>query len=348
MNIINIKKLSMNKIIKANGLLRIILILLLSSNVKELEEYLNFRKITNFENKSVLRIFIITHKDFKNYRYNPIYSIVTNNKKHFIKKYILDTFFAIEGKLYKMKRAYSEMWHIYYIYQIYKNEKITSKYIGFNHYRRYFNFTDDIPNIEFLFEKYDAILGEPIKINKTIKEQFCEYHICATYNEILDIIKENKSEYYETALKVSKENTIYPCNLFIMKKKDFFKYCEFIFDVLFEFDKRKKFNSDEDVLNYTKKIMNNSIECYYQSRLEAFLSERMSNIFFKQHFKKIKTFDFGDYKITKYQNYSLYQSNVIFKKKMNVKISISLKKKKLFLLLIIVSITYIKIFILSD
>jgi len=337
----------MIKAININELLRIILILLLLSNNKEFDEYINFLNRINSENKSVLKIFIMTHKDFKNYRYNPVYSIVANNRKLFKKKYKLDTFFAIEGKLYKMSRAYGEMSNIYYIYQLYKDGNITSKYIGLNHYRRYFNFTDNIPNIEDLFEKYDAILCDPEDIYQEMMEQYCKSHICETYHEILEIIKENRPEYYKTALKSSKEKRIYPGNLFIMKKDDFFKYCEFIFSLLFEFDKRKKLYSDEDVLNYTKKFFNDS-NSYYQSRLEGFLAERIGTIFFNQHFKRIKTFKIGNYNATKYQRYSVFQPNIIFKKKMNLSISISTKEKKLLLLIIITSITFFNRFLNNE
>ena len=73
-----------------------------------------------------------------------------------------------------------------------------------------------------------------------------------------------------------------------MKKYDFYNYCKFMYDILFEFDKRHNFSSDDDILNYSMKYFYNREEYYYQSRLEGFLSERISNIFFKQYFKKIK------------------------------------------------------------
>ena len=230
---------------------------------------------------------------------------------------------------------------------MYKNGNISSKFIGINHYRRYFNFTDKIPNIEELFDNYDIILSEPVNLNLTMIQQYCQNHICEAYNEILNIIKEIKPEYYKTALKSSEEKTIYSCNLFIMKKKDFFKFCEFIFDVLFEFDRRKNFTSDEDVLNYTKSIFKNSSDYYYQSRLEAFLSERMSNIFFRHHFKRIKTFSVGNYNTSKY---SLFKPNIIFRKKINLEkftYFIQYNKKKFILLLMIIFISYFNCFFLN-
>ena len=121
---------------------------------------------------------------------------------------------------------------------------------------------------------------------------------------MLDIIKDNKPEYYEAAKKVSALKKIYYCNIFIMKKLDFYKYCKFIFDILFEIDKRHNFTSDKDVLKYTKKYFNGSRKYYRQARLQGFLAERVSNIFYYKNFKKIKTFKIGRY------NYSIKNNNI--------------------------------------
>ena len=284
------------KFIDKSKILKLLLILSLIENNFELNDYIDYRKKNHFNNQSILKIFIMTHKDFKNNRYNPIYKIVADDKSQLKRKYNLNIFYSNEGKLYNMSRAYGEMSKLYYIYDLYKNGNISSKYIGMNNYRRYFDFTDDIPNIEDIFDNYDIILNSPSKLQENIKTQFCESHICDNYNEILEIIKDIKPDYYEYALKTSQKKYIYFCNLFIMKKNDFFKYCDFIYDVLFEFDRRHNFTSDEDVLNYTMKFYkNNSSMFYYQSRLQGFLAERISNIFYQKNFKRIRTFDFGNY-----------------------------------------------------
>lgn len=243
----------------------------------------------------------MTHRDFRNYRYNPVYSIVVDDKTVLKKKYNLDIIYANKGKLYNMRRAYGEMSKLYYIYQLYKNGTNSSKYIGLNHYRRYFNFTDIIPNLNDIFNNYDAILGRPYIFQRGIKLQFCDSHDCKKYDEMVNIIKDIKPQYYQTAMAISKEKKFYCCNLFIMKKQDFLKYCEFIFDILFEFDRRNNFTSDQDLFNYVKKIYVSEFRQYYQTRLEAFLSERIGNIFYSYHFKKIKIFNFGYYgNFTKY------------------------------------------------
>ena len=240
--------------------------------------------------ETVLKIFIMAHKDFKNLRNNSVYSIVVDDKSQLKKKYNLSIIYAKEGKLYNMRRAYCEMSKLYYIYQLYKDGTISSKYIGLNHYRRYFSFNDNIPDIDNILKNYDVILSKPFLYPQGIKKQFCQYHNCSKYEEILEIIKIFKPEYYKTAIKVSSEAKMYCCNIFIMKKNDFLKYCKFIFDILFEFDKRNNFASDEDVLNFTKKLYNNTQKAYTQSRLQGFLAERISNIFFYHNFRRIKMF----------------------------------------------------------
>ena len=232
----------------------------------------------------------MTHKDFKNRRYNNAYVIVGDDKSKIKNKYNLTVLFAERGKLYNMSRAYGEMAKLNYIYQLYKEGNITSKYIGLNHYSRYFEFTDKIPDLDKIFKNNDVILPTKSFLNRNVMERYCLGHICQNFIDAMDIIKIKQPDYYKTALKFAKQKKIYYYNIFIMKKVDFFKYCEFIFDILFEFDRRYNFKTDKDILNYTNKIFNQTKKAYRQSRLQGFLSERLSNIFYNKHFKRIKEY----------------------------------------------------------
>ena len=257
---------------------------ILENDFKKLKnDYIKYNVQNNSQNESILKIFIMTHKDFNLQRTNSAYTIVADDKSQLKQKYNLSIIYAENGRLYKMKRAYGEMSKLYYIYQLYKTGQMSSKYIGLNHYRRYFKFRDNIPDIDDIFKNYDVILNRASVFKIGMRNQFCKCHICKNYDEIIDIIKDIKPEYYESAIKTINLTRIHYCNIFIMKKSDFLKYCEFMYDVLFEFDRRHNLTSDEDVLNY----VNNDI---YQSRLQGFLSERLGNIFYFQNFKKIKMF----------------------------------------------------------
>jgi hypothetical protein len=197
--------------------------------------------------------------------------------------------YANKGALYQKRIAYGEMSKLYYIYGLYKTGALSSKYIGLNHYRRYFNFLDNIPDLDKIFENYDIILNDKYWFKSNSKNQYCSSTLCQPLEEVINIIKEKKPEYYKTAIESLYAKDGYICNIFIMKKGDFFKYCEFIYDILFEFDKRYNFTSDKDVANYMKKYYPKNL-IHFHMRMQGFLAERLSTIFFTHNFKKIKTF----------------------------------------------------------
>ena len=271
---------------------------------KENEKEIYLRKLNqekSINNTNNINIFIMTHKDFYNIITNQIYKIIADDQIQIKNKYSLQVIYANKGKLFKKSQAYGEMAKLHYIYELYKNGNLSSKYIGLNHYNRYFIFTDNIPNLDDIFENYDVILNEPLNFDINIRDKYCIIHICNNFDEILEIIKEIKPLYYETALEVANSTDLYACNMFIMKKEDFLNYCKFIFDILLEFDKRNNFTSDEDVLRYVKKYFNDSRDVYYQSRMQGFLAERIGTIFFMKYFKKIKQFNII-YKNRRYLN----------------------------------------------
>ena len=63
--------------------------------------------------------------------------------------------------------------------------------------------------------------------------------------------------------------------------------------MLFELDRRYNITTDEDVRTLLIKEaqeaekLNKTLDIDYQRKLEAFLSERICNIFYERHFKKI-------------------------------------------------------------
>ena len=254
----------------------------------------------NIYGKNYLNLYIITHKDFKNEFTNKFYKILCDERQQLKNSYNLEIINTNnENELYSKKKGYSEGSKIYYIWKQYKNKNIDSKYVGFNHYSRIFSFMNNIPNLEKIFKYYDVILNNHIDLGKkTIKELYYENHYGPDIENIIDIIKEKFPDYYESALKVLNSNKIYYCNVFIMKKDDFIKYGNFVFSVLSEFDKKHNLKSDNDIKNYVMNVnkfikrKDRSFKSYEefietQSRIEGYLMERLSNVFFGYHFKKI-------------------------------------------------------------
>src|SRR3712207_6004570 len=137
------------------------------------------------------------------------------------------------------------------LYWAYKNLKC--EYIGLCHYRRYFtmknifkraiqtnNKLDLILNksqIEELLSKYNVIL--PKKRNyyiETIESHYKNAHHIEDLKKVEKIIETDYPEYMESFKSVMNGRTLHLYNMFIMKKDDFDKYCEWLFHILFKLE----------------------------------------------------------------------------------------------------------------
>jgi len=248
----------------------------------------------NSTKSNFLNLYIITHKDFNNYITNPNYKILCDDYYQLKNNYTLNIINTKNNnELFKKRIGYSEGSKIYYIWKQYKNNIIKSKYVGFNHYRRIFNFGNNIPDLDKIFKKYDVILNRRFKSKFSLKKQYYKSHTEKDLNEVLNIIKKKFPKYYSIALKTIKSKNFYICNIFIMKSEDFIKYGNFVFTILNEFDKKNNLISDENIKDYVLKIKKKKkknkrkkFKIEYQRRLQGFLLERISNIFYNYHFKK--------------------------------------------------------------
>lgn len=227
-----------------------------------------------------LDIFICTHKDFDKKVSNNVYKILDSRK---IKK---------EYKIFGILDDYimSEWLHLFYL-----AERVELKeYIGICHYRRYYNFLDDIPNVEDILKEYDIIIRKPIKIPTTIKNQYKYCHNIEDLDILGDILKEQFKEYYETYKLFLNSRMMIPCNMFIMKRNDFLKFMKFVKEIVKEFfwrvgidfEKRIKDNENKYLKNFSP---NNTYT--YQIRLLTYVLERLTNIYIFKNFKKLKAYD---------------------------------------------------------
>lgn len=166
--------------------------------------------------------------------------------------------------------------------------------VGLNHYRRYFDFirkwpqfsadkhfmaTDDFlkqdyifPNIEGLLSKYDIILPVARHWRVSNTQQYKDYHIAKDWEMLRRIIKERHPEYipaFEKTMDRSNKSVGY--NMFITHWKHFNAYSEWLFDILFEVERRVP-----------------PIDDPIQSRIYGYMSERLINVFCEYHHLKIK------------------------------------------------------------
>ena len=243
------------------------------------------------EYETLVNMYISTHKDFKNNVItNQAYKILCDQKSQLKQKYNIEIIETNKDNiLYPKNRGYSEGSKIYPIWKQYKEGKISSKYVGLFHYRRVFPFKNDIPNLDEIFQNYDVIVKKRYTHKTTTYEQFNQCHIVHFLNESVDIIKEKYPEYYGDAQKFLSQNWVNFCNIFIAKKEDFIKWGEFVFGVLLELDRRYNLTNDDDIkklIMKEAKILKKNLNIDYQARLEAFLMERIGNMFYEHHWKK--------------------------------------------------------------
>ena len=132
-------------------------------------------------------------------------------------------------------------------------KNLDADYMGLVHYRRYFSITRKIPKetekkmdcilkqqeIENILDNVDIIL--PQKRNYYIETLYSHYKN-TMYVEPLDetkkIIEEKYPEYLEEFDKLHRRTSGHMFNMFIMKKEVLNEYCTWIFDILFELEKR--------------------------------------------------------------------------------------------------------------
>ena len=130
---------------------------------------------------------------------------------------------------------------------------MNAEYIGLAHYRRHFTKCKKIPkNKEQKFDilltqaEADKLLNDSDVIVPKLRNYYIEnlykHYEHTMYVEPLDetgrIIKEKYPEYYEEFNKLHKRKSAHMFNMFIMKKDVLNEYCIWLFDILFELEKR--------------------------------------------------------------------------------------------------------------
>ncbi len=132
-------------------------------------------------------------------------------------------------------------------------KNLAADYLGLVHYRRYFtrkkffmSYGKDKMKLVLsdkeagqLCEKYDVII--PRKRQYYIESLYSHYkhtHYACHLDETMLIIQEKYPEYVEMYKRVLKQTNGYMFNMFIMKKNLSDAYCEWLFDILFELEKR--------------------------------------------------------------------------------------------------------------
>lgn len=161
--------------------------------------------------------------------------------------------------------------------------------IGFCHYRRFFQFQNVCKDINDVYEdelithkdnfifrnmtlhNYDIILPEPIIFDKNLHLQYSEMHCEIDLIILRKIILDYSPEYIVSFDEVFNNNIFYPYNMFITHKNLFDNYCNWLFLILFELEKKIQIPND-----------------FYQRRIFGFIGERLLNVWVLHNNLKVK------------------------------------------------------------
>lgn len=222
-------------------------------------------------------IFICTHTNYNIPVKNDVYKLISCGAKD-IEGAIMDN---TGDNISRLNGFYCELSGIYWVW---KNWELKD-YVGFCHYRRYFEFMDDVPNMDN--EDCDVIILEPIKLDYSMRDAYSNWHNVDDLDLIIDIAKYEYGVYHNETLSTNLFNAR---NMFIMSKDLFNEYCEFLFGVLTEYCKRKNIKSMVDV--YCQVLSNpkygHRYKYKHQARIGGFLAERLMQTWVSWKQLKIK------------------------------------------------------------
>lgn len=158
------------------------------------------------------------------------------------------------------------------------------KYIGLNHYRRYFDFNKvvkrpmncynisidevdnsifSLPNLDEMFKNCDIILPSPNIYPFSLEDDYRRCHIDEDLQHVRKIINEFYPEYSQSYIDtIIFNNSLSHYNMFLTKYNIFEEYSRWIFDVLF------KLEGKISISNYPA-----------QARVFGYISERLLNVY---------------------------------------------------------------------
>lgn len=242
---------------------------------------------------SKIKIFIIGHKAYPVASLPEFYPIQVGAaiSKNHIHDWLRDD---TGDNISEKNRSFCELTAHYYCW---KNQ--SADYYGFYHYRRYLSFAEKQSKAPYIIrksptkklldklgynqdigkfaEKYDIIVPRSEELFERVYDHYknSPHQRISDLDLVLKILLEKYPDYKDACEGFMSSTRFYFCNMFIMKKDLFTDYCQWLFDILFEFEKRS------DKAGYTQQEM----------RVEGFLAERLFGIYLtkiKAEGKKIR------------------------------------------------------------
>lgn len=211
-----------------------------------------------------ISIFTITHVPFTPPE-NPIYiPLQVGCSTHPDYGYLRDD---SGDNISDKNKYYSELTGLYWIWKNYTD----ADYLGLCHYRRFFLNNDGTLMTEKdymdILSQYDVMISQAETGGFDYKTIYGRSHDIHNLEETGQVIKKLYPDYYDTFQEVISDSRCYVGNLFVAPKELFFSYCEWLFHIFFELEKRIDVSSYDD----------------YHMRVFGFLSEQLLIVWIKHN-----------------------------------------------------------------
>lgn len=208
------------------------------------------------------------------------------------------------------------------------------EYIGLCHYRRYFDFSSkfslkdskikpvsqfinkDIDNVDVnkILKNCDIILAKPKSYPYNLRTDYSVCHLSKDFFILADVINDLYPDYSEVFVDVMEfNNQLSPYNMFLSRFELFDEYCNWLFTILDEVEKRI------DIKEYN----------VFQKRIFGYMAERLLPVFVKKnnlkvHYYPIVLFKDNSIKVSN----TRYLLNKIFNKVILLHFKLKNKKNK--------------------
>lgn len=218
-------------------------------------------------------IFIVTHKKIKKPIRIPNYQYIRVNPE--IESELSDNTGA---NISSKNPYYCELTAMYWIWKNYSCD-----IVGFVHYRRFFCkglFLNNIissKTIQKYSMEYDICLNYPENLRMTSLEHFRKGTKTNHLEEIFKFLVKRQPSYEKEVHIVSNSKCLSMRNMLCAKKSVFDKYCSWLFELLFEYE--KLLVSEEKAI---------------PPRIFGYLSEELLNVWVLHNCKKIKYLRYGN------------------------------------------------------
>lgn len=249
-------------------------------------------------------IIVVTHKKTQMRIDDPYQYIAVGGNKNDIQAPWRDD---VGDNITQKNPNYCELTALYWLW---KNQMANYETVGLCHYRRFFanDIFDLVKNkpiskkrIDALLHQHDIILPNPFRWGITVGEMY--YMRGDGKKKDLDVTRDVIEQLYPDYLnsfdKVINSNEASYCNMFIVSSELAAEYCEWLFSILFEVEKRV------DLSGYTLQ----------ESRIFGYISEILLNVWVEhkklkvKHLPMIKTEDTVPRKVIDYIKYYMKKAN---------------------------------------